>query len=226
MPLSVGPVSAAPAGQVRGLRLALVCYGGVSLAIYMHGITRELQSLVSASDAYECDQLNNPFARDNETAHAYWNELKAKHEREDVRTRIVVDVIAGTSAGGINGIFLAKALARDASQKPLRDVWLNKGDVSVLIANPVARRLPGLGAKAVGAVLGALAGHRAPLSGKVLLEEAYAALQKMNQGSKPNHRGGDWPIELHVTLTDFHGYPLSAPAWNPRPSRTSAIAIF
>ena len=25
------------------LRLALVCYGGVSLAIYMHGITKELE---------------------------------------------------------------------------------------------------------------------------------------------------------------------------------------
>lgn len=31
----------APAGDVKELRLGLVCYGGVSLAIYMHGMTKE-----------------------------------------------------------------------------------------------------------------------------------------------------------------------------------------
>src|SRR4029078_389734 len=35
--------------DVRELRLALVCYGGVSLAIYMHGITKELEKLARAS---------------------------------------------------------------------------------------------------------------------------------------------------------------------------------
>ena len=37
------------AGSVREVRIALVCYGGVSLAIYMHGVTRELHRLVVAS---------------------------------------------------------------------------------------------------------------------------------------------------------------------------------
>ena len=34
--------------DVKELRLALVCYGGVSLAIYMHGITKELEKLARA----------------------------------------------------------------------------------------------------------------------------------------------------------------------------------
>jgi hypothetical protein len=35
------------------LRVALVCYGGVSLAVYMHGITKELGKLVLASAQQE-----------------------------------------------------------------------------------------------------------------------------------------------------------------------------
>ena len=36
---------------MKELRFGLVCYGGVSLAIYMHGITSELHNLVKASNA-------------------------------------------------------------------------------------------------------------------------------------------------------------------------------
>ena len=44
-------VSAAtrPAALLREVRLGLVCYGGVSLAIYMHGVTKELYKLVRLS---------------------------------------------------------------------------------------------------------------------------------------------------------------------------------
>ena len=33
----------------KELRIALVCYGGVSLAVYMHGITKEIWRLAKAS---------------------------------------------------------------------------------------------------------------------------------------------------------------------------------
>ena len=36
----------------KELRLALVCYGGISLAVYMHGITKEIWRLVRASRAH------------------------------------------------------------------------------------------------------------------------------------------------------------------------------
>src|SRR3954469_6115787 len=35
----------------KELRIALVCFGGVSLAVYMHGITKEILKLVRASSA-------------------------------------------------------------------------------------------------------------------------------------------------------------------------------
>ena len=43
------------------LRLALVCYGGVSLAVYMHGVTKELHKLICAARAFDKDPNNNPF---------------------------------------------------------------------------------------------------------------------------------------------------------------------
>jgi hypothetical protein len=35
----------------KELRIALVCFGGISLAIYMHGISKEILKLVRASRA-------------------------------------------------------------------------------------------------------------------------------------------------------------------------------
>ena len=39
--------------STKELRLALVCYGGSSLAIYMHGVTKELHRLVKGSALLE-----------------------------------------------------------------------------------------------------------------------------------------------------------------------------
>ena len=122
-----------PSTSVRELRLALVCYGGVSLAIYMHGVTMEFERLVAASVAYQRDQDKHDFGP-TDTAAVYWTllqQLEREPERwdteaaggEQVRTKVVVDIVSGTSAGGINGMFLATAIARNRSQQPLqRDV--------------------------------------------------------------------------------------------------------
>src|SRR4051812_43935253 len=185
----------------------------------MGGITREVQSLVGASNAYERDQATNPFDPAVDTAYAYWEALKVKHGRSGVRAHVVVDIIAGTSAGGINGVILAKALACEASQTALRDVWLEQGDISVLLANPVAKRLKWLPAQAVAAGLATAAnGNKPPLNGKLMLTQIHKALEAMTPGSAPG-TGGKWAIELHVTMTDFFGYPLSAPSWDPKAFR-------
>src|SRR3954454_19171055 len=47
------------AGLVREVRLALVCYGGSSLAIYIHGNTKEVHRLVQASKALQQDAMAN-----------------------------------------------------------------------------------------------------------------------------------------------------------------------
>src|SRR3546814_13790290 len=40
----------------KELRIALVCYGGVSLAVYMHGVTKEIWHLTRASRASHADE--------------------------------------------------------------------------------------------------------------------------------------------------------------------------
>src|SRR6476659_6881219 len=136
---TAAPVPAGPPGlpaehDIRALRLALVCYGGVSLAIYMHGITKELEKLTRASAQLVADPGQNPF-RPEQLEHAYFDGLKRKAAQDGYRTRVVVDIISGTSAGGINGVCLAKSLALDAPQDGLRDLWLTKGAILKLLAS-------------------------------------------------------------------------------------------
>jgi patatin-related protein len=52
---------------------------------------------------------------------------------EEVNTRFIVDILSGTSAGGINAIYLAKALANDQSLDDLKSLWVTEGDIALLI---------------------------------------------------------------------------------------------
>ena len=61
---------------------------------------------------------------------------------EPIRTGFVVDILSGTSAGGINAIFLAKALANNQSIDKLKQLWVKEGDIDVLINDK--RSLAGL----------------------------------------------------------------------------------
>ncbi|MGH6781874.1 MAG: patatin-like phospholipase family protein, partial [Sphingomonadaceae bacterium] len=119
----------------KELRLALVCYGGISLAVYMHGITLEVWRLARASRAFHAGE---PCAEGSESV---YRELLETIERETgIRLRVLVDIVAGASAGGINGVFLAQAIASGQSLEPLTDLWLEKADVDVLV-DPDARPL-------------------------------------------------------------------------------------
>ena len=48
---------------MKELRLGLVCYGGSSLAIYMHGVTKEVQRLVKGSALLDAGIDPPPGAR-------------------------------------------------------------------------------------------------------------------------------------------------------------------
>ena len=50
-----------------------------------------------------------------------------------ITTGFIVDILSGTSAGGINAIFLAKALANDQPIDKLKQLWVEEGDIGVLI---------------------------------------------------------------------------------------------
>lgn len=117
------------------LRLALVLYGGVSLAIYMHGVSREILNLVRASSyRLERKSYSNGGPRGTEdlapTQTAYKDLLDLLAPVADVR--VVVDAIAGASAGGVNGIMLGRAIAHDLPLDSHSEMWLQNADVTRL----------------------------------------------------------------------------------------------
>src|SRR2546423_3822956 len=63
----------------------------------------------------------------------YLTEAKAGHGPAPITTVFVVDILSGTSAGGINAIFLAKALANNQSIEKLKKLWVEEGDIGLLI---------------------------------------------------------------------------------------------
>jgi patatin-related protein len=136
----------------KELRLALVFFGGVSLALYEHGISREILNLVRASKLYhaarggeEGSGGRRPFCEHYpdepacSTGEVYRDFLEALGK--DIALRVLVDVIAGSSAGGINGITLASALAHDRPLRPITRLWLEQADMLGLLAPEARARL-------------------------------------------------------------------------------------
>ncbi|MGF7152874.1 patatin-like protein [Novosphingobium gossypii] len=119
--------------QQKELRIALVCYGGVSLAVYMHGVTKELWKALQASRALWGNE-DAPLG----SAAVYLDLLRRLETGGNVRLRVLTDIVAGASAGGINSLFLAQAIHSGQSLEPLTDLWLETADVDVLL-DPDAR---------------------------------------------------------------------------------------
>lgn len=214
------------------LRLALVFYGGVSLAIYMHGVSRELLNLVRAS-SFRLDRKSAPAADDGQAAElspvqsAYRDLLDLMSSVADIR--VVVDAIAGASAGGVNGIMLARAITHDLPLDSHSEMWLQNADVTRL-----ARPQSGLSRYlkiSVSPVLDQLISSRLdkqiessetreklrifmqarwfspPFSGERFIGWMLDACRKMEQGAKPGRslipRGQT--LDLFVTITDYNG---------------------
>jgi predicted acylesterase/phospholipase RssA len=93
------------------IRLALVMNGGVSLAVWMGGVTHELTRLLG---------------RDPKGPSQAWERVLTVPEDNDgrprPRRRVAVDYAAGTSAGGLNGCLLATSLARGGALEGLKDL--------------------------------------------------------------------------------------------------------
>ncbi|GAB6985595.1 patatin-like protein [Nocardioides pyridinolyticus] len=107
---------------VEELRLAVVLNGGVSLAVWMGGVAHEINRLTHADAG--AGQPGVPAA-------TYETVLRI------ARTRAVVDVIAGTSAGGINGGALALAQVNaSADLATLRGLWSDQGRMQALLRKP------------------------------------------------------------------------------------------
>ena len=116
----------------KELRIALVCFGGISLAVYMHGVTKELWYATRASRALHTDDPAR-VAPSAGVEKVYLDLLETIQRECGLRLRILPDIISGTSAGGINGVLLAQALISGQSLEPLTTLWLEKADVDVLL---------------------------------------------------------------------------------------------
>ncbi|KQM51331.1 patatin [Sphingomonas sp. Leaf208] len=224
----------------KELRLALVCYGGISLAVYMHGITKEIWRLVCASRAFH--DGDTPKGGSEGVYHALLQEIEAHGA---IRVRVLADIIAGASAGGINGIFLAQAIATGQSLDPLTDLWMTSADVEALIdteaapksrfskawAMPLAWMAAGRSTDKVDALddptreeVRTKLSHfirsrwfEPPFGGKTftnLLLDAFDAMAASERGPRLLPPGQ--PLDLFVTVTDFSGHPerlqLNSPA--------------
>ena len=198
----------------KELRLALVCYGGSSLAIYMHGVTKEILRLVKASALLEAGQE----AAATPAEKVYIALLKELEADRKVRTRVVVDIIAGTSAGGINGICLAKAIAHNRPVDELRELWFDHGDIKGLLNS----NAPELHLKLLSVAEQAVLHGRAPLKGDDMARWVYDAFERMDQaGADPESVPTLLPdhslLELFVTITDHYGYDRQVPGVDPTP---------
>ena len=218
----------------RELRLALVCYGGISLAVYMHGITKEIWRLARASRGFHDGTTSG-----NSSEAVYRKLLEDLEAASGVRLRIMPDIIAGASAGGINGIFLAQAIETGQSLEPLTDMWLENADVEKLLdpdARPARRitkfwaaplvwmaaRHPGdTVEKTVAPGAREEVRHKLshfirsrwfepPFGGTIftsMLLDAFDAMGTTERGPPLLPEGH--PLDLFVTVTDFEGHPQS-----------------
>ncbi|MFV3073762.1 patatin-like protein [Niveispirillum fermenti] len=237
----------------KELRIALVCYGGVSLAVYMHGVTKELWKLVRASQALHAGRHGRPgtghgqshdFAaasvgdnRPFDTESVYFDLL---HDLlPDLSLRVLIDVVAGASAGGINGVLLARALAHDLDLDPLTGLWLENADVTRLLTadsragkwskwfmRPVlwamTRRLERLApdpeVRDKLSLFVRSRWFRPPFDGNRLmgfLLDAAHAMGRSDAQPQASLMPRGLPLSLHVTVTDFHGYTTRIPAHDP-----------
>jgi patatin-related protein len=188
--------SASATSDEEEVRLAVVMYGGVSLAVYMNGVADELLRLVRATAAPAFGQpgflLGGAQLRGSE---AFYRKLAHENPERRLR-RFVIDILSGTSAGGINAVYLAKALAAQSSLEQLRKVWIEEGDVHKLIRDqdsiagvpelgPLRLPAPSLfnGDRMYRKLLGALDGMAGPAGKSVYVDE----------------------LDLFVTATDLHG---------------------
>lgn len=104
---------------MQQVRYAVVFNGGVSLAVWMGGVTHELNRIRLASE-----RLTDPGL--NVATSPAWQQIL-----ERCSCTAVIDVLAGTSAGGLNGTLLATAVARGADLPDMGAQWVEVASLDV-----------------------------------------------------------------------------------------------
>ncbi|MCP4623344.1 MAG: patatin-like protein [bacterium] len=169
----------------KEIRFAVVMYGGVSLAIYMNGISQELLSLVQST-------ADGRAPTEGSTDEVY-REL-AGELGGGASVKFVIDILSGTSAGGINAVFLSKALVRGCSNlSSLENIWLDEGDIDKLLNDLQSepRKYPSLEPKT------------SLLNSQRMYAKLLDAFHDMEAQSSRESIVQD--LDLYVTATDLQG---------------------
>jgi len=187
-------------------RFAIVMYGGISLAVYINGVAQELLNLVSSTAKGRRRSAATPSALirvyQKVAARLSRKEQPKWENHDDICVRFVVDIITGASAGGINGIFLAKALSNDQELGNLRSLWIEQADLGLLLNDK--RSVLDLKQK-----LQPQDPPQALLSGPRLYCELLEAFRRMGADPGPNEHYSDLrELDLFVTATDAWGQVL------------------
>ncbi|MGV1035507.1 MAG: patatin-like protein [Candidatus Nanopelagicales bacterium] len=129
-----------PTPATQEVRFATAMTGGVSLAIWMGGVAREVNLLDQASREREADSSATKSAdpADRKLLDRYGRLLDLLDQT------VRIDVLSGTSAGGINAAVLGLCHACGQDMGWLRDVWLRTGDLDALLRDPADATVPSL----------------------------------------------------------------------------------
>src|SRR5882762_696820 len=147
--------------EVFETRIALSFFGGVSLAVYESGMAVEFFRLVTGDGIY-----------------------RKLHEQIGP---VKVDIISGTSAGGLSAAFLATALINgNPNLDPLMRLWLNKASFDTLLTPSGSRTASSL------------------FNGEHFLRLIEEALDQI-AGNDPNRQPYQHYLDLFMTATSLEG---------------------
>ena len=122
------------------VRFAVAMSGGVSLAVWMGGVAREMNLLQQASNLRRSPSppASAGTGRDDQCRELYRSLLDL------LDVTITTDVLSGTSAGGINAALLGLASVTGLDLGGLRDLWLTTGSMDMLLRDPGEPNPPSL----------------------------------------------------------------------------------
>jgi patatin-related protein len=226
------PAAKHPTEYTAEVRFGIVMYGGVSLAVYINGVSHEIFEMCCATPrdgaalaggggnggTREIYERLSRLAGDPDCVRRYAERLGKRRlddpsdvwesagDAGDGRVRFVVDAIAGTSAGGINGIFLAKALVNGEQFSGLRDLWIKQGDIGSLLNDEKSwhgvRKPKGL----------IVDEPRSLLNSDRMYHKLLEALRGMQALPVSQATAGESPLveelDLVLTTTDLRGTPV------------------
>ena len=120
------------------LRLAVAFTGGVSLAVWMGGMAREMNLLLAASRIRRGETVADTTEQGRRVRDGYAALLDV------LDVDVSMDVLSGTSAGGINAVILGLANVQRLDLDGLRELWFAEGSLGGLLRSPADKQAPSL----------------------------------------------------------------------------------